>query len=447
MIRRVFIRGYKSLYDVDLELKPLTVLIGPNASGKSNLLDAIGLLSRIATVGPIKTAFEEHRGQPLEAFFIPSGGGLAESLERESLQFTLGVDVQLSEGAVAAVENLVAEMRQGLPTSDGAARGRPKKVIERNLQYQVTVEFVTSSGLLRVVDETLVALRKDGQPSNSRKAFVERVGGRLHLRMEGQAHPTYHDIGLDHTIVSTPLYVPHYPHIAAFREELRRWQFYYFDPGVMREDTPLKYVDSLRSDGKDLAGFFHTLKQEDHRQFENLVRSLSVTIPGTKGLVTDVTREGLVRLLLRDSGTLHSSGVISDGTLRVLGLFAILAPQSHATTIGFEEPENGVHPRRLQIIARLLDSAVGNDPDKQIIITTHSSKLPDHMNYHRSTREADSENGADVGDAGPVDPVFLVLCSKEDGRTKFDPINEPLFAQTEVERSLEEMLTRGDLGG
>ncbi len=447
MIRQVFIKGYKSLYDINLELKPLTVLVGPNASGKSNLLDAIGLLSRIATGGPIKSAFDEHRGQPLEAFFIPSGGGLEESLQRESLRFTLGVDVQLSESAVAAVEKLVTEMRQGLPTPDGAARGRPKKVIERNLRYQVTVEFATSSGLLRVVDEKLVALRKDGQPSNSRKPFVERVGNRLHLRMEGQAHPTYHDIGLDHTIVSTPLYAPHYPHIAAFREELRRWQFYYFDPGVMREDTPLKHVDSLRNDGKDLAGFFHTLKQADPPQFENLIRSLNVTIPGTERLETDVTREGLVRLLLHDNGTPHSSGVISDGTLRVLGLFAILAPQSQATTIGFEEPENGVHPRRLQVIARLLDSAVGNDPDKQIIITTHSPRLPDHMNYYRSTRGADSENGADAGDGGSVDPVFLVLCSKEGGRTKFAPIREPLFAAEEVERSLAEMLTRGDLGG
>ena len=49
MIRRVFIKGYKSLRDVDLILSPLTVIIGPNASGKSNLLDALGLLSRIVT--------------------------------------------------------------------------------------------------------------------------------------------------------------------------------------------------------------------------------------------------------------------------------------------------------------------------------------------------------------------------------------------------------------
>lgn len=436
MIKRVFIKGYKSLRQVDLELQPVTVLVGPNASGKSNLLDALGLLSRIVTGGPIKSAFDEHRGQPLEAFFIPPGG-LEESLTHESLQLTLGVDVELSQTVVDTVERLVTEMREGLPTSDIKTRNQSKRVVERNLRYTVTIEFVTSSGLLRVVDEQLVALRKDGRPSNSRKPFLGRVENRLHLRMEGQAHPIYHDLGLDHAVVSTPLYTPHYPHIAAFREELRRWRFYYFDPGVMREDTPLKYVDSLRSDGKDLAGFYHTLKQNAPAQFDNLIRSLGVTIPGAEQLETAVTRKGLVRLLLYDNGTPYSCSVISDGTLRVLGLLAILAPQSQATTIGFEEPENGVHPRRLQVLARLLNNAGLNDFDKQIIITTHSAKLPDYLNRLRYA-EAESD-----------DPVFLVKCSKERGRTAFAPLddNEFLFAHNTAERALEEVLTRGDLGG
>ena len=304
----------------------------------------------------------------------------------------------------------------------------------------MTIEFVTSSGLLRVVDEQLVALRKDGNPSISRKPFLGRVENRLHLRMEGQSHPIYHDLGLDHAIVSTPLYTPHYPHIAAFREELRRWQFYYFDPGVMREDTPLKFVDSLRGDGKDLAGFYHSLKQNAPAQFDNLIRSLSLTIPGAEELVTAVTREGLVRLLLFDNGTPYSCSVISDGTLRILGLLAILSPQSQATTIGFEEPENGVHPRRLQVLARLLNNAALNDSDKQIIITTHSAKLPDYLNHLRYAE--DSEAALD-------DPVFLVGCSKEGGRTTFQPLDdiESLFLLSTAERALEEVMARGDLGG
>ena len=64
MITRVVINGYKSLWDVDIELGALTLVIGPNASGKSNLLDALGLLSRMVTGGTITSAFQEHRGKP-----------------------------------------------------------------------------------------------------------------------------------------------------------------------------------------------------------------------------------------------------------------------------------------------------------------------------------------------------------------------------------------------
>ncbi len=47
MIRRIAVKGYKSLRNVELTLKPLTVIIGPNATGKSNLFDALHLLKRI----------------------------------------------------------------------------------------------------------------------------------------------------------------------------------------------------------------------------------------------------------------------------------------------------------------------------------------------------------------------------------------------------------------
>lgn len=48
MIHQLRVAGYKSLRLVSVELKSLTVLIGPNAAGKSNLFDAIGLLSRLS---------------------------------------------------------------------------------------------------------------------------------------------------------------------------------------------------------------------------------------------------------------------------------------------------------------------------------------------------------------------------------------------------------------
>ena len=445
MIRRVFIRGYKSLRDIDISLKPLTVIVGPNASGKSNLLDALGLLSGIVTSPTISAAFDKHRGLPLEAFFIP-GGGLEESLRKETLRFTLGADVELSPDAVAHTEKTINDMRAGLPSDGAARRGTVKRVRETYLRYRVDVEFYTPTGQIRVANERLLALKPDGEPNSRRKPFLEpdSENDRLILRMEGQARPSYHDVGLDRALVSTSLYPPHYPHITAFKEELRRWRFYCFDPGVMRQETPLKVVDSLGADGRDLAGFYHTLKTQSPQQFQGISDSLPFAVPSAESIETELTTQGFISLIYKDGGIRYSARVISDGTLRALGLFAILSPFNKASTIGFEEPENGVHPRRLSVIARLLENAARRDSNTQIIATTHSPRLPEIlMQDCLSSPER----------------VLIAACLKRDNATTFEDIfDSPMFMRGETksdledadeddEATLEEILIRGDFGG
>ena len=157
MITRVFIKGYKSLRNIDVSLRPLTVIVGPNASGKSNLLDALGLLSRVVTSRTINDAFDEHRGLPLEAFFVPTGG-LGELLQQETLQFSLGVDIELSPGVVEDTEKLIRDLRAGLPRQ--SANDRPRRVRERLLRYEITIEFYTSTGHLRVMNERAACAQK-----------------------------------------------------------------------------------------------------------------------------------------------------------------------------------------------------------------------------------------------------------------------------------------------
>src|SRR5262245_54278963 len=83
MLRWIKIKGYKSLQDVEVELQPLVVLLGPNAAGKSNFLDALQLLSRMVACRILKEAFDPpYRGKPLESFTF-AGQGIPELLRRE----------------------------------------------------------------------------------------------------------------------------------------------------------------------------------------------------------------------------------------------------------------------------------------------------------------------------------------------------------------------------
>lgn len=428
MIRRVKIQGYKSLKDIEIELQPLTVVIGPNAAGKSNLFDALGLLSRVVTFRTLSEAFKGHRGAPLEAFYY-GDQGLRGLLARPAVEFTIEVDVELSPQVVKAVEQRIREMREGLPGKDSTAGPSRRRVTESLLRYTLTVQMMVDSGYLRVINEQLVALNQDGTVKASRRAFIEPMEGRLRLRLEGQARPTEHEVGLDYTLVSTPLYPPHYPHITAFKEELSRWRFYYFDPETMRAEIPLKETESLGAFGADLAAFYNTMKTRNTRQFQALNRALRPLLPDVQRLDVERTPEGFLRLEVFEDEVSFSARVISEGTLRILGLLAITNPLSPTTVIGYEEPENGVHPRRLQLIAELLQTAAAEG--KQILINTHSPKLPEYF-----------------------EPSSLVICRKENGATSFALLQDlgPLLRAEQIEQALEETslmerVLRGDFGG
>ena len=429
MIRRIKVQGYKSLRTVDIELSPLTLILGPNAAGKSNLLDALALLSRMVTSDTLREAFAEHRGMPVEAFYY-GDGGIKALLAQKAAQFTIEVDVDLGDDVVGDVEDSIQKMREGLPDEEESESVRRRRIIERRLRYTLTVELQTDSGYLRVLDERLVALNRDGSERQSRNALVEKMGDRLHLRMERQSHPSVHEIGLPYTLISRPLYPPHYPHISAFREELSRWRFYYLEPKSMREESALKEVRTLGPFGSDLAAFYNTLRANSQLQYRALQRALSTLIPNLDGFDVERTGEGFLQLQVFEDQVPFSARVISEGTLRVLGLLAITNPLSPTTLIGYEEPENGVHPRRLQLIAELLKNAASSG--KQLLINTHSPNLPVYF-----------------------ETASVLLCNKQDRATVFSPLNLPLFLQREVEdavgaereTSFSERLMRGDYGG
>ncbi|MDW8352675.1 MAG: AAA family ATPase [Anaerolineae bacterium] len=416
MIRRVFVSGYKSLGRVELELHPLTVIIGPNAAGKSNLFDALHLLSRIVTSRSLADAFSNHRGDPLEAFDY-SEGGIQALLEKTEAEFSIEVDVGLSDEAIEQAERLIHAHRTG---GQDNAESKPRRITERWIRYRVTVAISPRTGVLRVKDEYLAALAKknDGQlrPSEHRLPFLERVGERLRLRIEGQSRPMEYETGLTYAVVSQPVHPPHHPHLIAFREEVSRWQFYYFEPSLMREESPVKEARQLSTFGGDLAAFYYTLKLAQPRQFDNLQRTLRSMISTVENIDAELTQEGKVRLKIRERGVDFSAKVISEGTLRILGLLAILSPTNPATVVSFEEPENGVHPRRLQLIAEMLRIA---SEHRQIIINTHSALLPDYL-----------------------ESSHLVRCHKDGGHSSFEPLTQAigLLSKPAAEAALAETI-------
>jgi len=288
---------------------------------------------------------------------------------------------------------------------------------EDYLRYRIDIEILPKSGQLRVADEFLAALNENGTPKPS-QAFIEKQNGQLHLH--SKAHSAFYDLFLDQSILSLPHYPPHYPHIVALRQELERWLFFYFEPRErMRAKNPVKEVHHIGLMGEELASFLNTLHHLDERQFKGIEKSLHLLIPSITGIDVAPNDLGEVELKLREGEIAIPARVLSEGTLRILGLLALGGVKDRATLIGFEEPENGIHPRRIRLIAEWLKSRA-TLADNQLIVTTHSPLLVDE-----------------------IPNEFLYACQSKNGQTIIDS-----FADSQQERqeslSISERILRGD---
>ncbi len=438
MLKRIKIQGYKSLVDVELNLKPLSVLVGPNASGKSNFLDALQLLSRLTTCQTLEDAFEPpYRGHPLESFTF-GDEGIKSLLEKEKVSFSMEVDVQLSTAVIESVNQRIQEIRETAKRDtqnvDNSVSRQTLPVREKYLRYRIEIEMFPKLGILQVADEYLAALTATGELNQKRKPFLEQVRNRLHLRMEGQSHPLYYERYLDFSILSKSHYPPHYPHLTAMQQELANWLTFYLEPREqMRLPNPVKAVHDIGPMGEDLAAFLNTLKARNKRQFESIEKSLHAMIPSITGIDVNVNELGEVELDLCEGEKRISARVLSEGTLRILGILALVGAEEPPTLIGFEEPENGIHPRRIRRIARFLETRMILE-DIQFIVTTHSSLLPDLI-PHES----------------------LYVCRKVNGNTEIEPYAQmfigPLMKKSDIEDALDnedalspsERMLRGDL--
>jgi len=436
MIRRIHIQRYKSLRDVNVPLRPLSVLFGPNAAGKSNFIDALQLLSRIAGSRSLKEAFEPpYRGKPMESFSFDETG-LEGLMQKESASFQIAVDIELSPTVIAAVNKEILESKRGQSDANGSASRKSASFIRHeNLRYRIEIGVSPRSGVLHVADEYLVALGRNGEPKSSPRPFLERMNGRIHLRMEGQSHPIYFDRYLDHAIVSRPHYAPHYPHLTALKKELQSWFFYYFEPRErMRAPTSVKEVRHIGLMGEELAAFLNTLSNLDPRQFRAVEKALHSLIPSITGIHTEVNKVGEVELSLMEGAVAMPARVLSEGTLRALGLLALSGVKEPPAVIGFEEPENGMQPRRIRDIAKILENRAESG-NTQLIVTTHSPILPDHI---------------------PDESLFV--CQKKSNGTSIEPFSSwgPLGRPCDIETALEDneeplpvsqRMLRGDFDG
>ena len=399
MLRRFRVQGFKSLDDVALDVPKLLVLFGPNAAGKSNFLEALQCLSRLVTERTIKDALTAPiRGYPLEAFRIPRGG-IRDLMSSQKASFSFEADV----------------LPQQRPQSTTRAR---------ELRYKVEVSADPKTGAFSVTDEFLATFQRTKDELYG-KPVIEREGDRFVVRPRGgSGRPVQEDVGQNHTTASVPAFAGgRYTHMELLRAELGAWRTYYLDPRVaMRDAKPPSEVTDIGPLGETISPYLYRLKMEHPKPFHGVQRALQTLIPSVEGIDVALNQErGELEIRVVQNGVQYPTRIISEGTLRVLALCSLCVNPWRPALVAFEEPENGVHPRRLDLIAEMLVS-LATEGDTQVVVTTHSPRFCDAVWRRREVREE----------------IALVAVRREGAKTvleRFDPAG-PLFRDVEVTKAL-----------
>ena len=403
MLERLTVRNFKSLRDVTVRLPRLSILFGPNAAGKSNLLDAIEALSWL---GNARTLFDALggplpvRGHSIEAFCF-AAEGLPALLRRGTARFMLEADLTIR-----------------------TARYR----------YRIEPQIDFKSGQLSVADEYLGQLTATGRLKGT--AAIERVGSKLHIRRKGKpAHPREEQLGLNHSKLSDrSLGGVGYHWLEEVRAELFNWRTYYLEPRQqMRHDESPADVLDIGLDGGFIASFLYKLQAEQPKRFAAVIRTLRAIIPTIETVKVELDkRRGTLDLSVRQEGVDYSSRVVSEGTFRVLALCAIAVNPWVGSLVALEEPENGVHPRRIEMVAKLLFS-LATQHRRQVVVTTHSPLFVDAI--LKLSREA-----SDPSQIG----LFNVRRAEQGTVVEPFDVRGPLFTDAQIATALTD---RGDDDG
>lgn len=382
MLTRLQVQGFKSLHDLTIRFGPFTCIAGLNATGKSNLFDAIRFL-HLLTQKPILEAVASLRHT----------GGKSHTPEELFTRF----------GSFRAEEmRFVADLLIERKVEDDF--GVPAEAAISTLRYTVAFRLGEEHPEhLELAHESLEPIKlSDARKSLSfphSKEFRDSVvGGRRTTSFVSTAGPertiTVHQEGHGGRTLPAPrstrtvvggLANSDFPTVLAANREMASWKTLMLEPSAMR--TPSGYRDPRQIDSRGAHVPNAVRRLSSTQAVEGMIESaianrLSKLVEDVESIrVQEDDRTETRTLALRGrDGVFHPAHALSDGTLRFLVLSVLeLDPQARGV-ICLEEPENGIHPERIASIVELLkDIAVDPDcgvdadnPLRQVVINTHS---------------------------------------------------------------------------
>jgi predicted ATPase len=389
MITRFQVDGFKNLVGVDLHFGPFTCIAGVNGVGKSNLFDAIRFLGELASrplMDAAATVRDNRRAADVRSIFHRSGEVCSEHMRFvvEMIVPELAVD-DVGQTAKATKTFLRYALELGLRTNPDT--GGPQLEIQHEsllpLKQGEVEERLPFEHSAKWTNSVVLRARR-GSPYVSTTLEADQYVIRRHQDGGSRGNPVPAlASSLRGTIASVAQ--ADAPTLLCARREMQSWLLLQLEPTALRQPSSLNDPPRMQPNGEGLAATLYRIartSKEPESVYARIANRLAGLIHDVRAV--EVARNDkleLLTLMLTDrDGTEHAARALSDGTLRFLAL-AVLEMDSEAHgVLCLEEPENGIHPDRIEAMLELLQ-AIAFDPDlplapdnplRQVIVNTHS---------------------------------------------------------------------------
>ena len=337
MLRKLTLERFKSFERAEMEFGPLTFIVGPNASGKSNIREALRFLHGISRGYSLAEIIGEKWGEGGVLQWRGIRGGLRELAFNGANTFALKVEFNLLLDE--AVSNAIYRIDVDLGST--------------NLGPRVLKERLDAGGR-RLLDGRLSA----------RGVYRVDVNDAVRMELPSNRPALAGTIDvLNNVVRSTSVTNP----FASMR-------FLDLNPDAMRlPSVPGQVV--LGDRGENLSSVLQAICADEAKKRALLgwMRELTPMDVVDFEFSADQTGRVLVTLV-EESGRRVSAYSASDGTLRFLAMVAALMGPESARFYFFEEIENGLHPTRLALLLQLIEQYTVRG-DVQVVATTHSAEL------------------------------------------------------------------------
>ena len=382
MIKKIKVKNFKSFTDLELSLGKVNILIGANASGKSNFVQIFRFLRDIAEYG-LENSISMHGG--IEYFR----------------------NVNIGSGNPFLIEVVYSGEETGFPLE---TTNKPLGILfPQETTYTFAIEFPKNYSEFTITEDKLISRYKLYKEKGH---DISEYGGKTEIEIlisnaDGKLNINIDPPTLSVKVADIPLKlldvvkIPNKSimlhHLLPIKHYLLpliiNRSIYDFNPKLSKEAVPIFAKADLEENGSNLVIVIKKILDdpEKKRMFMNLV---SYLLPYVKDIKVDKFTETHFFLRIKEEYSEENylpAPLISDGTINALGLIVALYFQESPLII-IEEPDRGFHPSLIsRVIGMMKDATEYNN--KQIIVTTHNPIMVKHADPKNILLVSRGENG------------------------------------------------------